>query len=122
MGERRRLCRAAINEHAWICSFDENISPVNLKDCLIVDISEAGACIQCSACYERGQPLAFIPQDLIDSGLRPVVGLVMWSRQCSETDYRHGIEFLGLNTHMVCKIREQVSQLSDDNSNKSAET
>ena len=89
---------------------------------MIVDISEAGACIQCSACYERGQPLAFIPQDLIDSGLRPVVGIVMWSRQCSETDYRHGIEFLGLNTHMVCKIREQVSQLSDDNSNKSAET
>ena len=44
---------------------------------------------------ERGQPLAFIPQDLIDSGLRPVVGIVMWSRQCSETDYRHGIEFLG---------------------------
>ncbi len=89
---------------------------------MIVDISEAGACIQCSACYERGQPLAFIPQDLIDSGLRPVVGIVMWSRQCSETNYRHGIEFLGLNTHMVCKIREQVSQLSDDNSNKSAET
>ena len=120
MGERRRHCRAVINKTAWICNFDENIFPVNLQECLIVDISEAGACIQCSTRYEKDQPLAFISQDFIDSGLRPVVGIVMWSRQCSETDYRHGIEFLGLNTHMVCKIREQVIQLTAENKEKSA--
>lgn len=79
-------------------------------DCLIVDISEDGACIQCSAHYEKGQPLAFIYQDLIEDGIRPVVGIVMWSRQHSKTDYRHGIEFLGLSTHMLCKIREQVKR------------
>lgn len=114
MKERRKHCRAAINKHAWICNFDGDTSPGNLKDCLIVDISENGACIQCSAHYEKGQPLAFIYQDFIQDGLRPVVGLVRWSKRYSETDYRHGVEFLGLSTHMLHKIREQVSQLMDE--------
>lgn len=108
MKERRRHIRVTINKHVWICDFDENPSPVNLKDCLIVDISEGGACIQCSARYMEGQPVAFTYQDFMEDGLRPVVGVVMWSRKHSETDYRYGIQFLGLSTHMLRKIQEQV--------------
>lgn len=110
MEERRRHCRVAINKHAWICNFDGDASPAGLEDCLIIDISEGGACIQCSARYEKNQPLAFIYQDVMEDGFRPVVGTVMWCKRCSETDYRHGIEFFGLSTHMLHKIREQVSR------------
>lgn len=115
MKERRKHCRVILNKPAWICNFDGDTAPGSLKDCLIVDISEGGACIQCSVHYEQGQPLAFIYQDFIENGLRPVVGTVMWSRKSSETDYRHGIKFLGLNTQMRHKIREQVSQLTSEN-------
>ena len=111
MEERRKHCRATINKRAWICNFDEDVSSGSLKECLIVDISEGGACIQCSAHYEKGQLLAFIYQDLIETGLRPIAGTVMWSKQYSDTEYRHGIAFLGLSTHMLQKIREQVRQL-----------
>lgn len=118
MKERRKHYRAIINKHAWICDFDGDTSPSSLKDCLIVDISENGACIQCSTPYGIGQPLAFIYQDFIEDGLRPVVGIVMWSNQHSETDYRHGVEFLGLSTHMLHKIREQVSRIAAENTSQ----
>ncbi len=120
MEERRKHSRVTVNEHVWICDFGEDTTPANLRDCLIVDISEGGACIQCSACYEEGQPLAFTYQDFIRDGLRPVVGVVMWSRRHSGTDYRHGIKFLGLSTQMLHKIQEQVV-LTGEGSNEASE-
>lgn len=84
MKERRKHRRITINEHAWIYNFDENVSPVNLEECLIVDISESGACVQCAACYQESQPLAFTYQDIMENGLRPVAGVVMWSKQLVE--------------------------------------
>lgn len=117
MKERRRHKRVAINRHVWIRDFDENTSPANQRDCLIVDISEGGACIQCSACYKEGQPLAFTFQGFMENGLRPVVGVVMWSKRYSETDYRHGVRFLGLSTQMLCNIQEQVA-LTDEGAEK----
>lgn len=123
MKERRKYYRVTVNKSAWICNFDGNTSPTNLQECLIVDISEDGVCIQCSTCYEKGQPLAFIcHDDFIDSGLRPVAGIVMWNRKCSETDYRHGIKFLGLNTRIVHKIRERVVQLTAEGKDTPAES
>ena len=113
MKERRKHSRITINKHAWIYNFDENASPVNLEECLIVDISESGACIQCAACYQEGQPLAFTYQDLMESGLRPVVGVVMWSKRLSEKDCRHGIKFLGLSTQMLHEIRSQVLLMTE---------
>ena len=46
----------------------------------------------------------------LEDGLRPIVGVVMWSKQYSETEYRHGVKFLGLNTRTLRKIQEQVDQ------------
>lgn len=109
MRERRKHSRVTVNEHVWICNLDEGASPGSLKDCLVVDISEGGACIQCSACYKEGQPLAFTYQDFIEEGLRPVAGVVMWSKRYSETEYRHGIKFLGLSTQMLRRIQEKVA-------------
>lgn len=109
MKERRIHARVPVNKHVWVCDFEENTSPVNLKDCLIVDISEGGACIQCSVPYQEGQPLSLTYQDLMEDGLRPMVGVVMWRKRYSETEYRHGIKFLGLNTQMLRRIREQVT-------------
>lgn len=116
MKERRRHCRILINQHAWIYNFDvdESASPANLEDCLIVDISESGACIQCSACYQVGQPLAFTYQDLMEDGLRPVVGVVMWNSRRSEGEYRHGIQFLGLSTQTLRRIQKQVVLASEE--------
>lgn len=108
MKERRKHSRIPINKQAWIYHFDESASPANLENCTIVDISESGACIQCSTCYQEGQPLAFTYQDLMENGLRPVVGVVMWNRRHSEQDYRHGVKFLGLSTQMLRKIQKQV--------------
>lgn len=108
MKERRKHSRATINKHVWICNFDEDASPAHLEDCLIVDISEGGACIQCSTYYPEGQPLAFTYQDFIEEGLRPVIGVVTWSRPYSKTDYRHGVKFLGLSTQMLRRIQDQV--------------
>lgn len=110
MEERRQHARITINQHVWICDFDEDPSPANRKDCLIVDISEGGACIQCSERYQTGQPLAFTYQDFINDGSRPVVGVVMWSNRYSKTEYRHGIKFLGLSTQMLRKIQDQVAR------------
>ena len=114
MEERRQHTRVAANEHVWICDFGEDPSPVNLKDCLIVDISEGGACIQCSERYQEGQPLAFTYPDFISDGSRPVAGVVMWCRQHSETEYRHGIKFLGLSTQMLRKIQDQVALMTGE--------
>lgn len=113
MKERRKHRRITINKHAWIYNFDEGTSPANLEDCLIVDISESGACIQCAACYQEGQPLAFTYQDLMEEGLRPVVGVVMWNKRHSERDYRHGIKFLGLSTQMLRRIQDQVLRTAE---------
>lgn len=112
MKERRKHIRVAVNKRVWISNFDENPSPSSLQDCLIVDISEGGACIQSSARYNEGQPLAFTYQDFIEDGLRPVLGTVMWCRQYSETEYRYGIKFLGLSTQMLCKIQDMVTLTS----------
>nr|WP_325213758.1 PilZ domain-containing protein [uncultured Oscillibacter sp.] len=113
MKERRKHCRVPIHQHAWIYNFEENASPANLEDCLIVDISESGACIQCSARYQEGQPIAFTYQDLMEDGLRPVVGVVMWSRRHSEREYRHGVKFLGLSTQTLRRIQRQVVLMSE---------
>lgn len=113
MKERRKHRRVTINKRVWICDFDENPSPANSKDCLIVDISEGGACIQCSAHYKEGQPIAFTYQDFIEDGLRPVVGVVMWSKQFSETESRYGIQFLGLSTQMLRRIQDIVTQTTE---------
>lgn len=113
MKDRRKHSRVPVNKQAWIYNFDENTSPVNLEDCLIVDISESGACIQCSALYQEGQPLAFTYKDLMENGLRPVVGVVMWNKRHSERAYRHGIKFLGLSTQMLRKIQEQVVLMTE---------
>lgn len=113
MEERRNYSRVVINKRVWICDFDENTSPVNLKDCLIIDISEGGACIQCAERYQDGQPLAFTYQDFMEDGLRPMAGVVMWSKRYSQTEYRHGIKFLGLSTQMLRKIQEQVIQKAE---------
>lgn len=110
MRERRNHKRVTINKQVWICDFEEETAQVNRKGGLMVDISEGGACIQCSACFAVGQPLAFTYRDFIEDGLRPIVGVVMWSKQCSETEYRHGVKFLGLNTQTLRKIQEQVDQ------------
>lgn len=108
MKERRKHRRVTINKHVWICNFDDTVSPADRRDCLIIDISEGGACIQCADRYPEGQPLAFTYQDFMEDGLRPVVGVVMWSRKYSQTDYRHGVKFLGLSTQMLRRIQEQV--------------
>lgn len=114
MNERRKHPRVVINKRAWICDFDENPSPVNSKDCLVVDISEGGACIQCSACYKEDQPIAFTYQDFMEEGFRPVVGVVTWSKRHSEQDYRYGIKFLGLNTQMLHRIQDIVDQTAEN--------
>lgn len=113
MEERRKHRRVFINKRVWICDFDESTSPVHPTDCLIVDISEGGACIQCSARYKAGQPIAFTYQDFIEEGFRPVMGTVMWSKQYSKTDYRYGIQFLGLSTQMLRRIQEIVIQTAE---------
>lgn len=113
MKERRKHRRVAINKRVWLCDFDEGTPPVNPRECLIVDISEGGACIQCSVCCQVGQPVAFTYQDFIEEGLRPVVGVVMWSRQLSETDFRYGIQFLGLSTQMLRRIQELVTRTAE---------
>ena len=110
MKERRNHKRVTINKQVWICDFEEEAGQANRKDCLVVDISEGGACIQCPVCFAVGQPLAFTCRDLVEDGLRPIVGVVMWSKQCSEAEYRHGVKFLGLNTRTLRKIQEQVEQ------------
>lgn len=112
MEERRKHIRVAVNKRVWISNFDEDTSASNLEDCLIVDISEGGACIQSAARYNVGQPLAFTYQDFMEDGLRPVLGTVMWSRQYSENEYRYGIQFLGLSTQMLRKIQEIVTLAS----------
>lgn len=116
MEERRKHSRAIVNQRVWICDFDESPSPANRKDCLIVDISEGGACIQCAVRYQEGQPVAFTYQDFITDGSRPVVGVVMWSSQYSKTDYRYGIKFLGLNTQMRYRIQDLVALANGDKS------
>lgn len=112
MKERRKHKRVPINKRVWLCDFDENASPANSKECLVVDISEGGACIQCSAHYQEGHPVVFTYQDFIEEGLRPVVGVVMWSKRYSETEYRYGIQFLGLSTQMLHRIQHIVQQTS----------
>lgn len=113
MKERRKHRRVAINKRVWLCDFDENTSPVNPKECLIIDISEGGACIQCSARYQEGQPVVFTYQDFMEEGLRPVAGEVMWRRQYSETDCRYGIKFLGLSTQMLRRIQDTVTRTAE---------
>lgn len=110
MKERRNHKRVTINKQVWICDFEEETAQADRKGCLMVDISEGGACIQCPVRFAVGQPLAFTYQDFIEDGLRPIVGVVMWSKQYSETEYRHGVKFLGLNTRTLRKIQEQVDQ------------
>lgn len=115
MKERRRYSRVVVNKQVWVCDFDAidaDTPPVNPKECMIVDISEGGACIQCSVRYPEGQPLAFTYQDIMEDGLRPVIGVVMWSKRITETDYRHGIKFLGLSTQMLRRIQDQVFQMN----------
>lgn len=112
MKERRKHSRVTVNKRVWIRDFDGGTPSANPKDCLILDISEGGACIQCSDRYTEGQPLAFTYQDFMQDGLRPVIGVVMWSRRHSETEYRHGIKFLGLSTQMLRSIRDQVSRMN----------
>ena len=108
MKERRKHSRITVNDRAWIYHFEESASPSNLEDCLIVDISESGACIQCATCHQEGQPIAFTCQEIMENGLRPVVGVVMWSRRHAEGCWRHGIQFLGLSTQMLRRIQDQV--------------
>ena len=110
MKERRKHRRAVVNKNAWICNYELDPPPLKPEKCLIVDISEGGACIQCAARYERGQLLAFTFQDVIEDGLRPVAGTVMWSKRYSEAEYRYGIEFLGLSTQMLHKIRDSIGR------------
>lgn len=109
MNERRQHRRGIISKRVWICDFDENTLPADPQDCLIVDISEGGACIQCSACFQENQPIAFTFQDFMEEGFRPVVGVVMWRRQYSEKDCRYGIKFLGLSTQVLRRIQEIVA-------------
>lgn len=113
--ERRSYKRVIINKQVWLCDFEEETAQANRKDCLVVDISEGGACIQCSVRFAVGQPIAFTYRDFMEDGLRPVVGVVMWSKQCSETKYRYGVKFLGLNTSTLRKIQEQVDQATERN-------
>lgn len=108
MKDRRKHRRATVNKNAWICNYDLDPSPFHPEKCLIIDISEGGACIQCAARYEMGQLLAFTFQDFIEDSLRPIVGTVMWSKQYSEGEYRYGLEFLGLSTQMLHKIRDSI--------------
>lgn len=118
MKERRRYSRVPVNKQVWVCDFDAmdtETPPDNPKECLIVDISEGGACIQCSDRYLEGQPLAFTYQDIMEDGLRPVIGVVMWSKRISETGYRHGIKFLGLSTQMLRRIQDQVFRMNGGN-------
>lgn len=110
MIERRKHRRAVVNKNAWICNYDLDPPPRSPEKCLIIDISEGGACVQCASRYETGQLLAFTFQDFIEDGLRPVAGTVMWSKRYSETEYRYGIEFLGLGTQMRCKIRDSIGR------------
>ena len=110
MKERRKHRRAVVNKNAWICNYDSDSSPLHPEKCLIIDISEGGACIQCAVRYEKGQLLAFTFQDFIKDGLRPIVGTVMWSKRYSETEYRYGIEFLGLSTQMLRRIRDSIGR------------
>lgn len=112
MKERRKYSRVTVNKRVWIRDFDGDTPSANPKDCLILDISEGGACIQCSDHYEEGQPLAFTYQDMMSDGFRPVIGVVMWSKRHSEAEYRHGIKFLGLSTQMLRSIRDQVALMS----------
>lgn len=114
MKERRKHRRVVINKRVWLCDFDEDAASADPKECLVVDISEGGACIQCSARYAVGQLVGFTYQDFIEEGLRPVIGTVMWSRQYSETDHRYGIQFLGLSTQMLRRIQEIVVQAAEE--------
>ena len=109
MKERRKHPRAVVNKNAWISSYDLD-PPLNPEKCLVIDISEGGACVQCTVRYEKGQLLAFTFQDFMEDGLRPVVGTVMWSKRYSEAEYRYGIEFLGLSTQMLHKIRDSIGR------------
>ena len=110
MNERRQYGRVIINKRVWLCDFDEGALPVDSQDCLIVDISEGGACIQCAACFQEDQPIAFTYQDLMEEGFRPVVGMVMWRKQYSEKVRRYGIKFLGLSTQMRRRIQDIVTK------------
>lgn len=113
MKERRKHKRVTVNKRVWVHDFDGDTLSAVPKDCLILDISEGGACVQCSVRYMEGQPLAFTYQDMMEEGLRPVIGVVMWSKRHSEADYRHGIKFLGLSTQMLRSIRDQVARMDD---------
>ena len=110
MDERRKHRRVTINKRVWICDLGEDTHPADRQDCLVVDISEGGACIQCAACFEVSQPIAFTYQDFMEEGSRPVVGMVMWSKRYSERDCRYGIKFLGLSTKMLRRIQDIVAR------------
>ena len=114
MNERRQHRRGIISKRVWIHDFDDTSLPLNPQDCLIVDISEGGACIQCAACFKENQPIAFTYQDFMEEGFRPVVGVVMWRRQYSERDYRYGIKFLGLSTQMRRRIQDIVARTAEE--------
>lgn len=114
MKERRQHERIIINKRVWICDFDENTVPVDPQDCLIIDISEGGACIQCSARFKENQPIAFTYQDFMEEGFRPVVGVVMWCKQYSERDCRYGIKFLGLSTQMLRRIQDIIARQAEE--------
>ena len=110
MNERRQHRRVVINKRAWICDFEENTLPADPQDCLVIDISEGGACIQCPAYFKENQPIAFTYQDFMEEGVRPVAGVVMWRKQYSERDFRYGIKFLGLSTQMLRRIQDIVTR------------
>ncbi len=114
MNERRQHRRVIINKRIWICDFDEDTLPVNTQDCTIVDISEGGACIQCSACFRENQLIAFTYQDFMEEGFRPVAGVVMWRKQYSERDCRYGIKFLGLSTQMLRRIQDIIARQAEE--------
>lgn len=113
MNERRQHPRGIVSKRVWICDFDENTPPADPQECLIVDISEGGACIQCSAHFKENQPIAFTYQDFMEEGFRPVVGVVMWRKQYSGRDFRYGIKFLGLNTQMLRRIQDIVARAAE---------
>lgn len=114
MNERRQHQRVVIRKRVWICDFDESALQVDPQDCLIVDISEGGACIQCSANFRENQPIAFTFQDFMEEGFRPVVGVVRWRRQFSEKECRYGIQFLGLSTQMLRRIQDIVAGKAEE--------
>lgn len=110
MNERRQHRRVIANKRVWLCDFDESAPPAEPQDCLILDICEGGACIQCARCFKENQPIAFTYQDFMAEGFRPVVGVVMWRKRHSEQEWRYGIKFLGLSTQMLRRIQAIVDE------------